>query len=200
MFCIKCGKPAVIDVYCKDCYVETIDKNLFNFRFKICGRCGKIKVGQNWKNDHGAIINYIEDKLKKHFDDVRVDLDDTTVIVTKNDIDMEFKLNIDYETTICDVCSRIAGGYYEGEIQLRGKNVKRLIRLITGKLDMLENHYSVKNVKTGVDIRFFSSKKALEAVQQLGLSYSISRKLHTQIAGKRKYRLTILIKDDINNQ
>ncbi len=200
MFCIKCGKPALIDVYCKDCYIETIDKSLFKFRFKMCGKCGKIKVGQNWKNDQNAIIGYIEERLNRYFDDVRVDLNEMIVIVTKNDVDMEFNLNIDYELTMCDTCSKITGGYYEGEIQLRGKNVKKLTKLITGKFDIMENYYSVKVVKTGVDIKFFSSKKALEAIQQLGLSYSISRKLHTQIAGKRKYRLTILIKDDIDNQ
>ncbi|MEM4159007.1 MAG: NMD3-related protein [Candidatus Anstonellales archaeon] len=199
MFCIRCGKRAEIDVYCRDCYKDQIDRELFKYTFKICPSCGKIKIGLDWKSDLKSLENYIEQKLIRHFDDARVDIQENMAIVTRNNIDFEFPLEIDYEEILCPVCSRIAGGYYEGEIQLRGAGAKRLLKVITSKFDKSENPYSVKFVREGIDIRFFSSKKALETVRELGLEYKLSRKLHTQIQGKRKYRLTILIRDDGNH-
>lgn len=194
MFCIRCGKKAEIGVYCRNCYYDSLNKELFKFRFKICGRCGKIKIGREWKGNLKAVSAYIENKLSKNFDSVRVDLDNETAIITKNNIDFEVPIDIKYEETTCEICSKIAGGYYEGEIQLRGKDIKNMLKIIISKFNKEENYYSIKNVKEGVDIKFFSSKKALEIIKDLGVEYKISRKLHTQIQGKRKYRLTILIR------
>lgn len=199
MFCIDCGKPAEIDVRCRDCYRKRIDKSLFRYKFQICPSCGRVKVGMEWKEGYEAIDMYIEERLRRYFDDARVDSEEGIAIVTKQNIDFEFPLEIEFEERLCPMCSRIAGGYYEGEIQLRGKNTKRLLKTITSMFDRTENPYSVKNLKEGIDIRFFSSKKALETVRELGIKYTLSRKLHTQIQGKRKYRLTILIRDDDNN-
>ncbi|MCS7122431.1 MAG: 60S ribosomal export protein NMD3 [Candidatus Micrarchaeota archaeon] len=199
MFCIDCGKPAEIDVRCRDCYRKRIDRDLFKYKFQICPSCEKVKVGTEWKENHRAIDRYIEDRLRRYFDDARVDSEERIVILTKQNIDFEFTLDIEFEERLCPTCSRISGGYYEGEIQLRGKYTKGLLKAITSMFDRIENPYSVKNLKEGTDIRFFSSKKALETVRELGLKYRLSRKLHTQIQGKRKYRLTILIRDDDNN-
>jgi len=146
-----------------------------------------------WKPPN-HLPTHIEKKLEKQFESATVDLAQNKAYITVENVDLEIPIKVEYENVLCPTCKKISGGYYEGHIQLRGKAVRHLKDIIR-LFHKNDNPYSIKELKEGIDIKFFSSKKAFDAIKELGLTYKVSRKLHTQIQGKRKYRLTILVRE-----
>ena len=66
MFCIKCGKKAVIDNFCKECFLERnhlIKLKTKVVRLKIC-ECGRYCIKEEWKNPKNMIENIIDDTIE----------------------------------------------------------------------------------------------------------------------------------------
>lgn len=193
MICIICGKPAVIDLYCKDCYKKKINQDIFNFSYSVCRNCGKARIEGVWRNPD-LIWKNMEKKLLSKFENASIDPKELIAYIYVKDVELDFPIKINIHEELCPECSKIKGGYYEGEIQLRGQKIKKYLKIITSLFDKIDNPYSIQELKEGINIRFFSSKKALESIRSLNIPYKVTTKLHTQIQGKRKYRLTILIR------
>ena len=63
MNCFKCGKKALIDGLCRDCYLQ--DNELFmveDDEVKICKNCGKFYLGE-WIEG-----NFVSKYLEKNFE------------------------------------------------------------------------------------------------------------------------------------
>ena len=103
--------------------------------------------------------------------------------------------------TVCPVCSRKHGDYYEAILQIRGEFSDRHIDFIERNLHVLEKKdrmafYFPKKVKGGYDIRV-GSKKAATSIAKLlkekfGCELKRSYKLYSRKAGRDVTRNTIL--------
>ena len=136
----------------------------------------------------------MEKKLLSKFENASIDPKELIAYIYVKDLELDFPIKINIHEELCPECSKIKGGYYEGEIQLRGQKIKKYLKIIISLFDKIDNPYSIQELKEGINIRFFSSKKALESIKSLNIPYKVTTNLYTQIQGKRKYRLTILIR------
>ena len=199
--CIKCGKEAEIDLFCKDCFVPSI-KTPKKILFKQCKYCLSYFVEGKRFLYQEDVEEVLKKKIKGNFKEIYVDVEKKEALVVlegKNgDIEYNLPLPLFLEKIICEECLKKKSGYYEGIIQIRGKEIEKQRKLASFVLKHLSKKTFVTNIdnlKEGIDIYVGSSKALLEILQRLGLkSYKISRKLHTIKMGKRVYRLTVSIR------
>ncbi len=143
MQCFRCGKehpePYLIDGLCPDCFVETekpfvLDEHI---TVLVCASCGSVLRGKIWLNrlepealidhalaEHTAVRDGVEvvslqrEKVRgdaRSFDlSVRVQLR-----VRGTAFARDFPTHIKVRTSLCDVCSRRAGSYFEAIVQVR---------------------------------------------------------------------------------
>ena len=147
MFCPKCGKPADVEGLCDDCFLEGF--TLFEvpqvIEAKICAKCPSYKVGDAWvetrletyeelvrKAADKAIIPLIKINKKATKPKIEINANFINPNILKGKVtvrafigdrkvtrDADIEIRIRKET--CDMCSRIAGGYYEGVVQVRAE-------------------------------------------------------------------------------
>jgi nonsense-mediated mRNA decay protein 3 len=197
--CVVCGKrKAVIGPFCEVCYVPKVrvEKNIEVERCKVCGR---FKVFGEWTSRIRRLKEFLAKRVKGgDVAYVEVDLKNQKFIVGIKgaNVEKEYSFNLRFKDTTCPVCSRIAGGYYEAVIQLRGdrRKVEEFLGFLMKNLQSRTPIVRVEPLKEWIDVYVFSSKEALNFVKELGMSYKLSRKLHGVKQGKRIYRLTIALR------
>lgn len=175
MFCIKCGKKAVVDVFCEDCFLS--QKKLFDlkdFSLSVCN-CGKY-YKNGWVKEENLIEKEIERRLKVHG------------VIKKKNIKLKRKggyliasvtcsglikpckkmkkeardIKIFIKKRKCDVCSKISGGYYESVLQIRGKNAEKILRRIP-----IPKTARIEELKQGYDIKLLKKKDAYSIIKDL---------------------------------
>lgn len=144
IFCPRCGKETE-DLYndvCRDCLVR--NKKIIEcprvVHLKTCPACGFFFRKGKWtsKDDEtGIVTESVKDVLK-----INKSLQEVDVVISPGKLDtlmyivqvearasvegIEIKETNDVEVRIgresCDVCNRIAGGYFEGIVQVRADN------------------------------------------------------------------------------
>ncbi len=143
LFCPKCGKNT--DVFyenvCKHCFIK--DRKLLEcpavLFSKICPVCGSVYKRGKWsarEDENETIIECVKESSK--FDNQISNLDLTLSAKQLDysryrvhidakakikgapvEIEQDTEVRISWET--CDTCSRIAGGYFEGIVQVRAE-------------------------------------------------------------------------------
>jgi nonsense-mediated mRNA decay protein 3 len=128
LMCTKCGEKssetAFIDAFCVNCYAPKITCPT-KIVLEQCKPCGKIRIGGEWKVGNDKLISeYVVGRCKGEFSEGTFDFEKQEIIFTieKNGIEKQVTVPIivEIKNTMCMNCSRIAGGYFEGIIQLRG--------------------------------------------------------------------------------
>ena len=201
MKCIICGKEKpLIGVICVDCYKFPI-KAPKRIEIKRCRKCGRYRVGGEWKSLSREELNdYIAGKIKADFERADINIKEKEAIlyfvVKGYETKRKIRLNVDIKATVCEECSRREGNYYEAIIQLRGNRwkVERMAKKLSSMLSKHTFITKVVRLKEGIDLYVGSSKHALELLRQLSLSPKLSRKLHGLKQGKRIYRLTLAVR------
>ncbi|MGV9169235.1 MAG: 60S ribosomal export protein NMD3 [Promethearchaeia archaeon] len=150
--CYLCGKPAVVEGLCAECYNEEhplirVDTPL---RMLICDRCGAVKMQGRWKqiterisSPEELIAIQLEILLDKEVEMVAEDV--TYSVIQKKRLDRvvyidiiahgcshpeltphtethEVEVRLDYGT--CDSCGMMRGGYHEAILQIRADDRK----------------------------------------------------------------------------
>ncbi|MFW6220540.1 MAG: NMD3-related protein [Nanoarchaeota archaeon] len=128
-----------------------------------------------------------------------------TAIVNEKEIEEEVALDVSFQKKICDLCSKIKGGYYEGIFQLRNKENKDYKKVLN-EIDVLvlerKNVAITKKIdqKTGTDL-YFTDQKLLQAIGQTlykkyGGTFKKSVKLFSEDrqSSKKVYRMNVLLR------
>lgn len=143
MQCFRCGKEHpeahLIDGLCPDCFVETekpfvLDEHI---TVLVCASCGSVLRGKVWLNpmepealidhalgEHTAVRHGVEvvglTREKVRGDDRSFDLNvHAQMAVRGATFKRAFPVHIKVRTSLCDVCSRRAGSYFEAIVQVR---------------------------------------------------------------------------------
>ncbi len=117
-------------------------------------------------------------------------------------LQQELVTNVPLRRETCKICRLKAGGYYEAILQVRGKDVARIRRLVEeeAKLASREDGRAfltkVEEVEGGVDFYLSSAALARRLGRTLklvhGAQLSESAKLVGQAGGRRRYRVSVL--------
>ncbi|WP_292485451.1 60S ribosomal export protein NMD3 [Methanohalobium sp.] len=230
ILCPKCGNETDVlyENVCKNCFFEQFQLARLPhvIHVKFCSRCGSVYYHGVWDDVDSTgdmVVRMVEDELMVHeyasdleiyFEPqqltsymyrVRVIVDARVEGVPVNQ-EVETEVRIGRES--CDRCSRIAGGYFEGIVQIRGTNrvpdkneVENCIRIANDVIDRMYKKgerfaFISKSVesKHGIDLYIGSSNTSRQICKQieseLGGKFSESPTLFGQKDGKEIYRVT----------
>ncbi len=203
-FCIKCGvkrgERPFVGAVCIECYEPKV-KVPSKVEVKQCSRCKRYWIKGEWSRDEKALEGWIAGKVKGSFVKALPLLEEDKVVVYFEADDgsifsKAYPVKFTVKRVMCEECSRIAGGYFEAIIQLRGdwERIREIAPHIVRALRKKTFLTKVEEKKEGIDLYVGSSKAAYEVVTSLGVTYKISKKLHGMKEGKRLYRTTFSIR------
>lgn len=223
MFCPKCGKKEVVDVFCADCLKEErpLVKAFKEFKAELCSRCGKAKYKGTWHDNRK--------NLQEHFASLVVpapyaEIESITVtlpeIPLKDGLKIqerctlhvrgraspessfyveEYSVPCEVQNTNCRRCAKAGTQYFEGTLQVRNEHAEAKDFL---KGFIAEQRASVAKMtrqKNGTDY-YLSSKAVIErAALELQKRFGGVVKTSVHLFGRDKqrskdvYRLTALI-------
>jgi nonsense-mediated mRNA decay protein 3 len=238
LFCPKCGRETEEEGLCKACFAEkyVVFEVPRVLDVRICAKCPSYKVGDAWVD---TSLDTYEDLVKKATSrtvrlaiTVSKDVRDPQVTVAPELVgpqvlnvavsvsgeiggrpvstDAVVEARVRKET--CDVCSRIAGGYYEGIIQVRAEGrfptkeeVSRCLKIVENAVaraaksgDRLAFITDVFPLPEGADVYMGSSTCARQAsraiVDEYGGTVNEAPKLVGAKDGKDLYRITFAVR------
>jgi len=202
LVCPKCGRTEddveFIEAFCKDDYPVRL-KLPDRIELEQCTRCGRVRLQGEWIPHNAKVISkFILSKCRGDYDSATYDMEKQAAVfvMSGSGASIERPIPLDFKKTICQQCSRMSGGYYQGIIQLRGDPLR-----VLGKGEMLIKRLEKRTFisKTeekdgGLDIYAGDSKAVVAVVTALGLKTFITKKLVGRDQGKRLYRTTFLIR------
>jgi NMD protein affecting ribosome stability and mRNA decay len=203
MFCIKCGKEALKDNMCEDCFLEK--KELFKIKpikLRYCKDCEKY-YSQTEKIKADDIEQFLETKivalneikkidfrLNKKTDRIEGEIIAKGLVKpSKRVIEDIKKIKIQISGVKCENCVKISGNYHEAVLQVRGTDKDRILKKLSRVL--LRNEIAnIHNLKEGYDILLVSKAPAAHAAKELSASYDIKQsfKFIGEKKGKKIYR------------
>jgi nonsense-mediated mRNA decay protein 3 len=195
-FCYLCGKKVSEGNLCEECFLKM--KSIAvpeKIEIEICKRCSAIKSGKFWKK--AEIKEVVKDFVKK---ECSVDVRDGKAYVImripfgEKLLEVKKEIEIVPKKSICNSCSKLAGGYYESVLQVR--NFDKINEILS--VAKSENFY-VKNVKEGIDLYFLRKSSAERVAKKLkkmfkNIEIKKSFKLATRKNGKNLYRHFVLVR------
>jgi nonsense-mediated mRNA decay protein 3 len=238
LFCPRCGKETEQEGLCEACFAEKYV--VFDVpqvtEVVICAKCPSFKVGELWVAT--KLKTYEELAKKAAHKNIRLllninkDVKDPVITVTSDFINPNIlKAHVTVEGAIegrhvkteaevearirketCDVCSRIAGGYYEAIIQVRAsgrlptkKELERCMKITDDNMvraekagDRLAFVSDIMELPEGTDIYMGSTTAARQIsraiVNDMGGTIIESPKLVGEKEGKGLYRVTFAVR------
>jgi len=230
LFCPECGKETseLYDNRCSECFLSTLAliKCPLVLKIRVCSVCGAHFTAGKWVREtdqRDVLFHEITGSITLHPDAKHEELDISEeeldqsrflVHVTINAVvsGLNATATVDVEVRVkketCDTCSRIAGGYYVGIVQLRADKriisateVDRCIELadhLLKKLTEKGDHFAfvskVEELKEGVDLYIGSAASCKQVcraiIRELGGSYTTSPSLVGRKDGEDLYRIT----------
>ncbi len=234
LFCPKCGKDTDVfyDNVCMQCFIG--DKKLLECPHvvysRICPTCGSVFKRGRWslkEDENETIISCVKDalKLEKQACNIELTLSPKQLDYSRYGIHVEARAKIkdapidaalDVEVRIswetCDTCSRIAGGYFEGIVQIRAdgripakeelERCKNIVEEITARAqekgDRLAFIAKTEELDEGADLYVGSIKLGKQIcraiIEVFGGKFSESPKLVGQKNGEDLYRITFAMR------
>lgn len=238
LFCPKCGRETQEEGLCRACFAEkyVVFEIPQVIEVKICARCPSFKVGDAWVSTN--LATYEELVRKATARTVRLALavskevrsPQVTVVpefispqvlkvhvsvtgdIAGQPVSTEAEAEARVRKETCDVCSRIAGGYYEGIIQIRAQDrlptkqeVNRCLKIIENTIvraakagDRLAFITDVFPLPEGADVYVGSNTCGRQAsraiIDEFGGTVIESPKLVGAKEGKDLYRITFSVR------
>jgi nonsense-mediated mRNA decay protein 3 len=200
LICPKCGRSdseiKFIEAFCSECYPVKIEIP-GKLTFERCGRCGRMKFRGEWMAYNERKLNeYVAGKCKGDFDSVEYDVESQKAVFTVRNNLITKEILVEFAKTICQQCSRVSGGYYEGIVQLRGDRAKieKYADMLVGKLEKITFITKTEEKDEGLDLYVGRSKPVVKLMSDLGVKTLMTKKLVGRDQGKRLYRTTFLIR------
>ena len=210
MFCVECGKegPIFREGVCIDCYVKThsFTKGPKIIDIPVCTNCGSYKYKNTWTTD--LFDDFLRLMIRKNFQiskelekiDVATECKgkkenlECKIIISGilDDIEIveEHDIIVHVKNSVCDVCSKQFGGYYEATIQIRpGKG-----KLTKDELDEIKSNVEglVENLRAKGNRSLFITDLGEEHggldffLSDRGAAYSITKQIQEQYGGEIK--------------
>jgi nonsense-mediated mRNA decay protein 3 len=238
LFCPKCGRETQQEGLCEACFAEkyVVFEIPQVLEVKICAKCPSYKVGDAWVDTNldtyeelakRATLKTVKLALSvnKEVQHPRITVvpEFTSPQVLKVSVrvtgeignrpvstDAEVEARVRKET--CDICSRIAGGYYEGIIQIRAQDrfptkeeVKKCLKVVENTIvraakagDRLAFITDVFPLPEGADVYIGSSTCGRQAsraiIDEYGGTVTEAPKLVGAKDGKDLYRITFAVR------
>ncbi len=203
-FCVKCGakrgERPFVGALCIECWEPKV-RVPTKVEVKQCSRCKRYWVEGEWTRSFERLRRWIGKKVKGSYTRVEPLLEEDKVVVfftsdEGEEFSRTYPVKFSVKRVMCEECSRIAGGYFEAIIQVRGERraVERLAKELVKRLREKTFISKVEEKKEGVDIYVGSSKAAYDVITSLGMTYKISKTLHGMKEGKRLYRTTFALR------
>lgn len=230
-FCYLCGKitEELDEGLCNSCYskekkIPCLPKTI---EVEVCRGCSRYYSGK-WVAikeppnkmmkviSREAVKSRLEPELREFQGEVRIlkTVDRGKTIVSDLEVELSKTLGAEPPThlrtslklkqTLCPVCSKRAGGYFEAIIQLRAEDIDKILgeafRVINRLYEKDQMAFVVDEtrVKGGVDLKVGSGKAAKVVgtyfKTHFGARIKKSAKLSGKKDGKNVYRKTILIR------
>lgn len=233
-FCPKCGKDTdvLFENVCRECFLKThklIDCPLV-IHIKTCPTCGSFFRKGKWAFSNNETKNVL-DSVR---DEISIDkkAKNVEIFLTPNKLDKsiyrvgigvtaeingiaiteETELEVRVGKEACDACSRIAGGYFEGIVQVRAENrlptkeeltrSENIARKLAGRYqdkgDRLSFISRTVELDEGIDIYVSSTKLGKQVcnavIEVFGGKFSESPSLIGQKDGVEIYRVTFSLR------
>ena len=227
-FCPKCGKETeeLFDSVCGDCFrqgITLLAPESLELSVSICPHCGGFFKGKEQTSIEPVVEDSVRKAIRKKYgSETPVELSGLSVELAENKrsarVSLAVKANISGVTieesvdqaftlnrAICERCSRIAGGYYAGIVQIRAdgrvptdEELRRAEDIAYASLGESDFVSKEQLLKEGLDIYVssmeFGRRIAREVVKKFGGSFSESQKLYGRKDGRDIYRVTFLIR------
>jgi len=230
--CPQCGQPSE-EGLCERCLLESAEilSCPSQVEITVCSVCGSISTEGHWQSEDVTLEDLIIEALHKAVG-VHADLEDPilsvdlstrgeTIYLADVTVSGNFRslkavescqVRVKIIRHSCDRCSRIAGKYFEGVVQVRGSNrVPEKAELETARdmaLSLADSTFKkgdtfafiqdIKDVRGGMDVIVGSTtlgRQIAKALQQrFGGRITESRKLVGCKDGRDVYRTTFLVR------
>lgn len=238
LFCPKCGKETQQEGLCTACFNEkyVVFEIPQVLEVRVCPKCPSYKVGEVWVSTNigsyeeiakkaaaktvrlAMAINkeirkpkvtitseFFNPKILKSHITVEADVQDRHV---KTEADVEVRVR----NETCEMCSRMAGGYYEAILQIRGqgrlptkKEIERCLKIADDVIsraekagDRLAFVTDIQELPEGTDIYMGSTacsrQIARTIADEFGGTSHESPKLVGERDGKGVYRVTFAVR------
>jgi len=232
MFCVECGKEEEIfrNGVCINCYLKnnSFTKGPEILDIYTCSKCFSHKYRNTWLQES------FEEVLKRHIKDsfqiskelkkvqIKTDCDEKgkniacKVIISGllegHEISEQHFLTVRLKRTICDICSKQYGGYYEAILQVRADKRKPTKNELENIRTNVESF--VENLRAKGNRGLFITETAEEQggidfyLSEKGSAHTVAKKIQEQYGGEIKqssknfgmkdgrqmYRMTYLIR------
>lgn len=184
MVCPLCGKKSEVGMFCSDCYLKKNLKMELPSLIEVpyCKRCMSYLMGGKWSkvSDEDDIAAKAAERLLKtnmpgfeKSDLIKINAEKemkeykVTATVIAGDSEIKARSIVRLKKVTCPDCSRMAGGYYEAVLQLRGDIEKKTLEKIVGDLKKHKDTHAfisgIKEVMGGYDV-YVGSKKSAEKI------------------------------------
>jgi nonsense-mediated mRNA decay protein 3 len=238
MFCPKCGRETEEEGLCKTCFADkyVVFEMPLVLEVKICAKCPSYKIGDAWvdtslptyeelakkatlktvklalvvgKEVHSPQITVVPEFIGPQILKVHVRV---TGEIGGRPVSTESDVEARVRKETCDICSRIAGGYYEGIIQIRAQDrfpskeeVKKCLKIVENTIvraakggDRLAFITDVFPLPEGADVYTGSTACGRQAsraiIDELGGTVLEAPKLVGAKDGKDLYRVTFAVR------
>ena len=210
MFCCECGKESPIfrDGVCIGCYLKshTFTKGPAYIDLPVCVHCNSYKYKATWSSDlfDDAIQRAIKNEfqINNELDNVKINTECKDAMDGKSckvlisgflddvEIAEEHSVHVRLKRSVCDVCSRRQGGYYEAIVQVRSTN-----RSLTKKeLDDIANTVEcfVEDMQSKGNRGLFITDMGEERggldfyISEKGAGFNIAKKIQEKYGGEIK--------------
>lgn len=227
-FCPQCGKQTdeFFDCVCKDCFKQGITllaPESLELSVSVCSHCGGFFKGKEQTSIEPAVETAVLKAIRKKYGpETPVEIAGLSVELAENKrrarVSITVKADISgvnieetgeftaaLKRTICERCSRIAGGYYAAIVQIRAEGriptdeelalAENITYSSLGESDFVSKEQMLKE---GLDIYVSSAEYgrriAKAIVKELGGNFSESKKLYGRKDGRDIYRVTFLVR------
>ena len=224
-FCPQCGKNTdeLFDSLCKKCYIKRTSLIGADLRVSIsmCKICGSYFKGKERTSIEKAVEDYVKKEINKKYgceveiDGLSITLNEdknraNVLLVAKAEIKGEeiaekAELEVNFKKETCTVCSRMAGGYFAGIVQIRAAGrfptdeeiaiAEKIAYSSLGEADFVSKEVRLKE---GLDIYVSSiecgRRISKRIVKKFGGSSSESQKLYGRKDGRNVYRVSFSVR------
>ncbi|MBU1196992.1 60S ribosomal export protein NMD3 [Candidatus Micrarchaeota archaeon] len=214
--CVQCGLEEqageFVGAFCPKCAIN--DDELFRLtktiRLVQCPRCERIRIANAWHEESNELLRDLAvSKLKS-----RHDIEDAKLVMAKKvrnvwTIELRVQLSVDgksldkrvtvplqLEKKPCEECKKMASGYHEAILQLRGS--ADIVQQTAMKMQrIIEKESLVTKIETrreGMDLFVADKHTAMKLVMNIHRPYQATRKLKGIKQGKHHFITTICIR------
>ena len=204
--CPRCGSLSSQKKFVGDFFLDCFSSRIKlecprKITVPLCASCGKIRAKDWVEMSERNLEEFILSKCKGDYANARFSLEPTSKIIFTfegggSSIELARDVELEFQKTNCQACSRRSSGYFEAIVQVRGEKekIEKLAQRIAIKLEKSTTISKTEEKKEGIDYYVVSKKTAGAVLSSLRLTFTVSNKLFGVKDGQRIYRTTFCVR------